>query len=133
MLNAGETPQANQAKRFSFLANIATEENWPIQSDAPTDFQRGGFSVQNEEAYIQYIRRQAKWLEPNFRKLLMSIVDWAANKRFEVSKFKFKFPRARTSELYRARSRLYQSQILRVNMRLKALAEIYTMHSLALL
>ena len=33
---------------------------------------------------------------------------WVANKRFEVSKFKFKFPRARTFELIRARSRLYK-------------------------
>ena len=31
-------------------------------------------------------------------------VPLAANKRFEVLKFKFKFPRARTFELYRARS-----------------------------
>ena len=29
-------------------------------------------------------------------------VDWAANKSFEISKFKFKFPRARTFELFRA-------------------------------
>ena len=35
-------------------------------------------------------------------------VPWVANKRFEISKFKFKFPRARTYELYRARSRLYK-------------------------
>ena len=58
---------------------------------------------------------------------------WAANKRFEISKFKFKFPRARTYELIRARSRLYRSQILQdlVNTRWKALAEIYTMHSFA--
>ena len=34
-------------------------------------------------------------------------------------------------ELYKARSRLYRSQILQVNVRLKALAEIYTMHSFA--
>ena len=34
-------------------------------------------------------------------------------------------------KLYRARSRLYRSQILQENMRLKALAEIYTMHSFA--
>ena len=34
------------------------------------------------------------------------IVHWAANRRFEISKFKFKFPRARTYELIRARSRL---------------------------
>ena len=53
---------------------------------------------------------------------------WAANKRFEISKFEFKFPRARTYELIRARSRLYRSQILQVNARWKALAEIYTMH-----
>ena len=38
---------------------------------------------------------------------------------------------ARSGKLYRARSRLYRSQILQVNMRLKALAEIYTMHSFA--
>ena len=42
-----------------------------------------------------------------------------------------KFPRARTFELFRARSRLYRSQILQVNTRWKALAEIYTMHSFA--
>ena len=35
-------------------------------------------------------------------------------------------------KLHRARSRLYRSQILQVNMRLKALNEIYTMHSFAL-
>ena len=58
-------------------------------------------------------------------------VAWAANKRFEILKFKFNFPRARTFELYRARSRLYRSQILQVNTRWKALAEIYTMHSFA--
>ena len=56
--------------------------------------------------------------------------NWAANESFEISKFKFKFPRARTFELLRARSRLYRSQILQVNTRWKAL-EIYTMHSFA--
>ena len=34
-------------------------------------------------------------------------VSWAANKSFEVFKFKFKFPRARTFELFRARSRIF--------------------------
>ena len=57
--------------------------------------------------------------------------SWAANKRFEISKLKFKFPRARTHELIRARSRLYRSQILQVNTLWKALDEIYTMHSFA--
>ena len=38
---------------------------------------------------------------------------------------------ARSGKLDRARSRLYRSQILQVNMRLKALVEIYTMHSFA--
>ena len=42
-----------------------------------------------------------------------------------------KFPRARTCELHRARSRLYRSQFLQVNTRWKALVEIYTMHSFA--
>ena len=37
----------------------------------------------------------------------------------------------RSGKLDRARSRLYRSQILQENMRLKALAEIYTMHSFA--
>ena len=32
---------------------------------------------------------------------------------------------------YRARSRLYRSRLLQPNIRLKALAEIYTMHSFA--
>ena len=39
--------------------------------------------------------------------------------------------RPATGKLYSARSRLYRSQILQVNMRLKALAEICTMHSFA--
>ena len=38
---------------------------------------------------------------------------------------------ARSGKLDRARSRLYQSQILQENMRWKALAEIYTMPSFA--
>ena len=38
---------------------------------------------------------------------------------------------ARSGKLNRARSRLYRGQILQENMRLKALAEIYTMHSFA--
>ena len=38
-------------------------------------------------------------------------VCWTANKRFKISKFEFKFPKARTFELFRARSRLYRSQI----------------------
>ena len=58
-------------------------------------------------------------------------VDWAANKKFNIVKFKFKFPIARTFELLKARSRLYRSQHLQVNTRSKALAEIYTMHSFA--
>ena len=37
----------------------------------------------------------------------------------------------RSCILYRARSRLHRSQILQVDMRWKALAEIYTMHSFA--
>ena len=44
-------------------------------------------------------------------------VYWAANKRFNILKFKFKFPIARTFELYRARYRLYRSQILQVSTR----------------
>ena len=57
--------------------------------------------------------------------------SWAANKRFKFLRFKFKFPIALIFELYRARSRLYRSQILQVNTRWKALAEIYTIHSFA--
>ena len=38
---------------------------------------------------------------------------------------------ARSGKLYRARSRLYRSEILQENMRWKALAEIYTMRSFA--
>ena len=37
----------------------------------------------------------------------------------------------RAGKLYRARSRLYRSQSLQPNIRWKALAEIYTMHSFA--
>ena len=41
--------------------------------------------------------------------------------------------RSGCGKLYRARSRLYRNEILQVNIRLKALAEIYTMYSFALL
>ena len=34
-------------------------------------------------------------------------------------------------KLYKARSRLYRNEVLQQNMRLKALAEIYKMHSFA--
>ena len=37
------------------------------------------------------------------------------------------------ANFWQARSRLYRNEILQVNMRSKALAEIYTMHSFALL
>ena len=43
----------------------------------------------------------------------------------------FRLYREGSGKLYRARSRLYRGQILQVSMRLKALAEIYTMHSFA--
>ena len=69
--------------------------------------------------------------EDERQKDLFAKANWAANKRFEISKFKFKFPRALTYELIRARSRLAGSQILQVNARWKALAAIYTMHSFA--
>ena len=42
---------------------------------------------------------------------------WVANKGFEISKFEFKFWRARTCELVRARSRLYRSRFLEPNTR----------------
>ena len=57
---------------------------------------------------------------------ILENVNWAANKSFEVLKFNFNFPGTRTFELFRARSRLYRSQVLQVNTRWKALAEIYT-------
>ena len=57
-------------------------------------------------------------------------VHWAANKSFKILKFNFKFPRARTFELFRARSRLYRSQMLQVNTLWKALDEIYKIHML---
>merc|ERR1712118_96852 len=49
------------------------------------------------------------------------------------SKFRSSSSKFRELELanFRARSRLYRSQILQVNTRWKALAEIYTMHSFA--
>ena len=43
----------------------------------------------------------------------------------------FEVPFSRFPELFRARSRLYRSQILQVNIRWKALVEIYTKHSFA--
>ena len=71
----GDDPERQLAKRFSFLTTIPTEENWPIQSDVPNHIQQDKYSVANEEAYIHYMRRNAKWFEPRFRKLLMSIVE----------------------------------------------------------
>ena len=40
-------------------------------------------------------------------------VGWAANKNFEILKFEFKFPRARTFELFRARSRRVEVKVCR--------------------
>ena len=71
----GRQEKKLRAERFSFLAMIRTEENWPIQTDVPKEFQQETLSLENEEAYIHYMRRQAKWLEPKFRALLVSIVD----------------------------------------------------------
>ena len=77
---------------------------------------------------VSYLEKR---FEKKVRELRKDMVSWAAKKIFEVLKFKFKFPRARTFELFRARSRLYRSHMLQVNIRWKALAEIYTMHSFA--
>ena len=65
-------------------------------------------------------------------------VAWATNKRLETSKFKFKFPRARNLEVIglvlgciEASKQGRPVQILQINTRWKALAEICTMHSFA--
>ena len=79
---------------------------------------------------VSYLEKR---FEKKVRELRKDMVSWAAKKIFDVLRFKFKFLRARTFELVRARSRLYRSQMLQVNIRWKALAEIYTMHSFALL
>ena len=79
------------------------------------------------------ITKYMQWrlLPRELRLCIRRYVTLAANRRFEVSKFKFEFPRARTYELIRACSRLYRSQNLQVNTRWKALVEIYKMHSFA--
>ena len=61
---------------------------------------------------------------------LPEMARWAANKRFKILKFKFKFPIARTFELLRARSRLHRSHTLQVNTRWKALDKIYIIYML---
>jgi hypothetical protein len=71
----GDDPEKQMAERFAFLATIPTEEDWPIQSDVPAHFDQVKYSVETEEAYIHYLRRKAKWLEPRFRELLLSIVE----------------------------------------------------------
>ena len=74
--------------------------------------------------------QQALALDPG-----LASVPWAANKRFKILnnlKFNFQFPRARTFELFRARSRLYRSQILQLNTRLKARDAIYKIYTYAL-
>jgi len=61
-------------------------------------------------------------------------VSWVANKRFVISKFNLKFPRARNLEIIGLvlgciEASKQASQILQVYItRWKALAEIYTMH-----
>ena len=59
--------------------------------------------------------------------LVPEVVEGEAPREVRLARL----PRERSGELYRARSPLYRSQILQLNMRLKALAEIYTMHSFA--
>ena len=56
----------------------------------------------------------------------------ARNEHLQLRRGRRERPRkGRSGKLDRARSRLYRSQILQENMRWKALAEIYTMHSFA--
>ena len=61
------------------------------------------------------VAQKMQLMEPgddDWTRMAPTDVSWVANKRFEISKFKFKIPRARMFELYRAHSRLYRSQIL---------------------
>ena len=55
----------------------------------------------------------------------------SARDRWISQSFTWGICNKRAGKLERARSRLYRSQILQENMRWKALAEIYTMHSFA--
>ena len=71
--------------------------------------------VRGLEDEAKTLRITAEALEAQVRALGQLPVRWAANKRFEILKSKFKFPRARTFELLRACSRLYRNQILQVN------------------
>ena len=83
-----------------------------------------GYAVSAEKGFAGLQELMAEEATARQVAELEAKVNWAANKRFEISKFKFKFPRARTYELIRAISPLYRSQILQIHIRWKALAEI---------
>ena len=68
-------PLTQQAERFSFLALVPTEENWPIQSDLPPESRQWKLTAEDETLYINYMRLQAKWFQSQFRKMLIKIVD----------------------------------------------------------
>ena len=73
------------------------------------------------------LRLRAVVLAPRDRELLFRVLDAAAG----LGRRLLSVETARSGKLDRAHSRLYRGQILQQNMRLKALAEIYTMHSFA--
>ena len=73
---------------------------------------------------------QAEALEPGPREeegVVLALVE-LAEPRLDLGAV---HQRRGCGKLYRARSRMYRSQILQENMCLKALAEIYAMHSFA--
>ena len=80
-------------------------------------------------------RLPAGELEPGEQRRMPLVDDRAASASAEVGRDRraiyWNLETGSAWQLYRARSRLYRSQILQVNMRLKALAEVYTMQSFA--
>ena len=64
-------------------------------------------SMTAEQMYYGYPLEEVREMVHRFSYTVGKLA-WVANKRFEISKFKFKIPRARTCERHRARSRLYK-------------------------
>ena len=131
---SGHTQPPTHTLCISFVEKllVSADHRKSSRSEVPLSgcegARRGPLHHGNEEALRQRLshgRERAHAHRGRVAGLLFKCQDRGKGKgNFEV-------PNSQFPEFFRARSRLYRSQILQVNTRWKALVEIYTMHSFA--